>query len=317
DLLVDSNFIEKTGNLSKDYIGDWMADLKAMNKTRIEEADEYGEMYLTRETAEYIFTLCSRLRMPIEVRFMAAAIFDKFMKIHTRQVVSFLANLDMDNRRKKDEWDCVETNMSRQLTLRICSAIQIASKNVSYHDSLSSIQISKCLRTLGTPYTKKSVFKSEMRILKAIDYKMPTTPLVYAESVLKAFATSKRRDLDVQSVWNFMCILLDVVMIERETIYDNLISAVVDVPSTVNARDKNRLKSDWILLACALVCAACCCQYGYEIGDKVNEELEDLCETPAKDTSELAIAILELARGDSVEEEQRPVTPPPVKRFGL
>lgn len=52
---------------------------------------------------------------------------------------------------------------------------------------------------------------------------------------------------------------------------------------------------------------------------QVSQELEDLCQIPAKDTSELAIAILEVARGR--EELLRPsinrqVTPPPTKRFG-
>ncbi|GMT33482.1 hypothetical protein PFISCL1PPCAC_24779, partial [Pristionchus fissidentatus] len=321
DLLVDANFAEKTGNLSRDYIGDWMASLKAINKARIEAADEYGEIYLTRETVEYIFTLCIRLRMPIEVRFIAAATFDKFMRVHTRQMINFLAQLDMDTQRKKEEWDCVETNMSRQLTLRICSAIQIASKHVSYHDSLSTSQICKCLRTLGTPYTKAAVLKSEIRLMKAVDFRIPPTPVVYAESVLKLFVLSKRPDLHAQSVWDFICILMDVMFMERETIYNNLLASIVGDISAITATDKNRLKSDWILLACALVCAGCCCHYGFDVGDKVSVELEEACETPAKDTSELAIALLEVARGrtgsggEGDERDHRPFTPPPNKRF--
>ncbi|GMR32321.1 hypothetical protein PMAYCL1PPCAC_02516 [Pristionchus mayeri] len=320
--LVDANFAEKTGNLPKDYIGDWIAELKSLNKRRMEECDDFGEVYLTRETVEYVFTLCIRLRMPVEVRFLAASIFDKFMRIHTRQMLNFLTNLDMENQRKRDEWDCVETNMSRQLTLRICSAIQIASKHVSYHDSLSSNQICKCLRTLGTPYTKSAVLKSEVRILKAIQFKIPTTQIVYAESVLKLFYMTKRPDMHVNSVWNFMCILLDVVLMERDTIYDSLIASTIDDPSRVTLTAKHRLIADWVLLACALVCAGTCCHYGFNIGDPVSVELEEICEIPAKDTSELAIAILEVSRGtgggDAVNgETNKEVTPPPTKKFAV
>lgn len=57
----------------------------------------------------------------------------------------------------------------------------------------------------------------------------------------------------------------------------------------------------------------------YSTSLQVSVELEDICQIPAKDTSELAIAILEVARGK--EDLLRPsinrqVTPPPTKRFG-
>ncbi|GMT01082.1 hypothetical protein PENTCL1PPCAC_23256, partial [Pristionchus entomophagus] len=322
-LLVDANFTEKTGVLQKDYIGDWLAELKSLNKGRMEECDDHGDIYLTRETVEYIFTLCLRLRLPVEVRFMAASIFDRFMRIHTRQMINFLTELDMTNQRKAEEWEGVETNMSRQLTLRICSAIQIASKNVSYHDSLSSNQIGKCLRTLGTPYTKSAILKSEIRILKTIDFTIPATPVVYAESILKIFSMTKRPELHVNSVWSFICILMDVLLMEREMIYNKLIQSILGDSSRVTEREKNRLKADWMLVACALVCAGSCCHYGFDIGDPVSVELEQLFETPAKDTSELAIAILEVARGTEGRNEDmkrnmnRQVTPPPTKRFAV
>lgn len=142
---IDAQFSEKTGTLPRDYVGDWIAELKTLNKSenkavntahamicqwysaRMEECNDFGEIYSSREMVEYIFTLCIRLRMPVEVRFMAVAIFDRldkcwlfiliirfrFMQVHTRQMMSFLSNVDMENQRKKEEWDGVETNMSR------------------------------------------------------------------------------------------------------------------------------------------------------------------------------------------------------------
>lgn len=323
DISIDSNFAEKTGIIPKDYIGDWFAELKSLNKIRMDQCDEYGEFYLSRETVEYVFTLCIRLRMPVEVRFMAASIFDRFMMMHTRQMLDFLTQLDIDNQRKKEEWDGVETNMSRQLTLRICSAIQIASKHVSYHDSLSTNQICKCLQSLGTPYTKSAILKSEIRVLKAIDFEIPPTQVVYAESILKLFSMVKRPELDANSVWSFICILMDVVLMERDAIYDNLIASSINDPSTITSADKNRLKSDWILLGCALVCAGICCNYGFDTGDPVSSELQQICEIPAKDTSELAIAILEVARRKEGSnkalnaEIAKQFTPPPAKRFAV
>ncbi|GMT04267.1 hypothetical protein PENTCL1PPCAC_26441, partial [Pristionchus entomophagus] len=138
--------------------------------------------------------------------------------------------------------------------------------------------------------------KSEIRILKTIDFTISATPVVYAESILKFFSMTKRPDLHVNSVWSFICILMDVMLMERETIYNKLIESILGDSSRVIERDKNRLKADWMLVACALVCAGSCCHYGFDIGEPVAKELEQLFQTPSKDTSELAIAILEVAR---------------------
>ncbi|RCN24073.1 hypothetical protein ANCCAN_30237 [Ancylostoma caninum] len=115
----------------------------------------------------------------------------RFMKIHTEQVLGFLDDMKLNEKRRLREWERVEANLSRQTTLRMLSSIQIASKALSYHDvgyslqSLSSKQVCSCLRSLGFAYTQRAALKSELRILKTLEYRLPRSPLLYSETLLK------------------------------------------------------------------------------------------------------------------------------------
>lgn len=53
---------------------------------------------------------------------------------HTQQLYEFIYESERSVSEKHREWNRVEATLSRQLTLRILSAIQIASKLHSYHD---------------------------------------------------------------------------------------------------------------------------------------------------------------------------------------
>lgn len=48
-------------------------------------------------------------------------------------------NSKRSDRRKYQEWNRIEATLSRQTTLRMLSAIQIASKMHSYHDVSASL----------------------------------------------------------------------------------------------------------------------------------------------------------------------------------
>lgn len=51
--------------------------------------------------------------------------------------------------------------------------------------SLSSKQVCSCLRSLGFAYTQRAALKSELRILKTLEYRLPRSPLLYSETLLK------------------------------------------------------------------------------------------------------------------------------------
>ncbi|XGW05379.1 hypothetical protein V3C99_016050, partial [Haemonchus contortus] len=257
----DPEFLSKVGELPNDYRSDWLSELALQNSDSIMTTTANDNDYLTLETVQYIFTVCVRLQLPHEIRYLAVFIFTSFMRKHSAQVLDFLSYVKMSSSRRLREWEKVEANLSRQTTLRMLSSIQIASKALSYHDSLSSKQICSCLRSLGFAYTQRAALKSELRILKTLDFCLPQSPLVYSETLLKSVVTSWP-ELDVKSIWELTLLFLDIVLLHQEQIYQFVLQSAVtnaEILKSISRADVERVKADWMLLGASTVTAAAMC----------------------------------------------------------
>lgn len=114
---------------------------------------------------------------------------------------------DKSNEQKVKDWAKIFTTVSRQVTLRVVSCIQIASKAhcfalVKFFTQSNFLFISKtltkplqamnvakarlCLQSLGFAYTDDAIRKSELRVLTAVGFVVGdrSTPLAYIESFL-------------------------------------------------------------------------------------------------------------------------------------
>lgn len=56
------------------------------------------------------------------------------MNAHAMQLWEMVTTCAVSSKKKYKSWEKTETTLSRQLTLRMCTAIQIASKIHSFHD---------------------------------------------------------------------------------------------------------------------------------------------------------------------------------------
>ncbi|KJH51329.1 hypothetical protein DICVIV_02532 [Dictyocaulus viviparus] len=265
---------EYTGaELPADYRSDWICELALENSNRITSVTEYESVYLTLESVEYIFTVslsCCR-----------------FMRIHTMQVLTFLKNVKLSEKRRICEWEKVEANLSRQVTLRMLSSIQIASKTLSYHDSLSSTQVCSCLRSLGFAYTQRAALKSELRILKTLNFQLPRSPLIYSETLLKSVG-SFWSHIDYKSIWEHVLLFLDVV-------YEAVLkAAVADNNISVPRVDIERVKADWMLLAGGVVAAASMCVLTTGESEQMVADLSKLSGTPSEDITQMADSITQI-----------------------
>ncbi|VDN30799.1 unnamed protein product [Gongylonema pulchrum] len=183
----EPDFTDNTACLPTDMHADWLSVLAAENSRRISEATETDHVFINFRSAEYIFTACTRLRLPSEVKYAALLIFDNFMVKLVNGLHECIYNSNRSDREKYREWEHIEAALSRQMTLRIVSAIQIASKMHNYYESVTIRTAKLCLRTLGSTYTEEAIVRSEMRVLTTIDWETTyqCTPLTYAESLFK------------------------------------------------------------------------------------------------------------------------------------
>ncbi|VDK49992.1 unnamed protein product [Anisakis simplex] len=238
---------------------DWLCILAAENLQRISEAMEDDQIFLTTETVEYIFTVCVRLRLPQEIKYLAAIIFNKFMLVHVDDLYKTVYETPHPIAHKQNEWERIEANISRQIPLRILSAIQIASKLHSYHDSLSRSMVKLALKTLGYAYTVNSVMRSEIRILSSLDWNVSSrqSPLVYAETLLKmlgsiltidslrvncrkAFPERRlTRTFNTAAYWQFTLLCMDCVFMFWDEILERMLINVLGVAGNNFPRSVN------------------------------------------------------------------------------
>ncbi|VDO08522.1 unnamed protein product [Brugia timori] len=132
--ILDPDFLDRTACLPQDMHNDWISVLAAENSRRISDANEWSHVFHTPRSAEYIFTACTRLRLPQEVKYSALLIFDNFMVQLVSRLHESVYNSKQSDRKKYYEWNQIEATLSRQTTLRMLSSIQIASKMHSYNE---------------------------------------------------------------------------------------------------------------------------------------------------------------------------------------
>ncbi|VDN58427.1 unnamed protein product [Dracunculus medinensis] len=300
---MEPDFHNNMASLSDDMHLDWLKILASENIKRIDEAVHTDRIFNTTNVIEYIFTICVRLRLPQEVKYSAALIFDKFMLEHTQQLYEFIYESERSVSEKHREWNRVEATLSRQLTLRILSAIQIASKLHSYHDSLSRKTVKLCLQTLGFAYTEESVMRSEIRVLTTINWQISyhCTPLIYVESLLKLLEVHWTTKFDVQAYWQYALLIMDCVFLYWDEIYKRmLINVLGEVGQNVQRERLCRVQADWLLLGNGIIATAANCVDGMEAAEKVIVELQAISGTPLADITDVCVAITE-----SITEKQK------------
>ncbi|EJW86445.1 hypothetical protein WUBG_02644 [Wuchereria bancrofti] len=150
--ILDPDFLDRTACLRQDMHNDWISVLAAENSRRISDANEWNHVFHTPRSAEYIFTACTRLRLPQEVKYSALLIFDNFMVQLVSRLHESVYNSKQSDRKKYYEWNRIEATLSRQTTLRMLSSIQIASKMHSYNEVGELWSYFETLIT-GSPFT--------------------------------------------------------------------------------------------------------------------------------------------------------------------
>lgn len=71
------DFLDTSGRLDPDYWSDIFMRIDRENCAAVEKEYMYDHMFITPETVQLIFTICVRLEMPHEVRYLALFIYDE------------------------------------------------------------------------------------------------------------------------------------------------------------------------------------------------------------------------------------------------
>uniref|UniRef100_A0A914C1J0 Cyclin N-terminal domain-containing protein n=1 Tax=Acrobeloides nanus TaxID=290746 RepID=A0A914C1J0_9BILA len=295
--IIEPDFSDRSAELHDELIPEWIATLLEENRDRIDGLTDVTRIWMRAEVVQYIFTICLRLHLPREVKYLALSIFDQFMSAHIMGLSTLVKYLTCRTEEQKfKEWEKIESTVSRQLTLRVLSVIQIASKLQSYHDSLSKKQLKRCLQTLGSSYTEEAVVKSELRVLRTINFYAAyrNTPVTYIESMLKVLVLRKPEVLNAKTIWDYALLVLDCVYLQLDVVYRGVLNVVHgEMSGTVSKDRMRRIQCDYSLLAAGVIACACVCVHGPALTNEVIMELSKISSVSVEDITDMSTGCIE------------------------
>uniref|UniRef100_A0AC35U038 Cyclin N-terminal domain-containing protein 1 n=1 Tax=Rhabditophanes sp. KR3021 TaxID=114890 RepID=A0AC35U038_9BILA len=230
------------------------------NQKRITNVTEFENHFFDPAVVNYLFTIAIRLKLHPMIRYQALYLFDGFISEHLETHYSGISSHIKEVNDQMVEWEKVESNLSRQLTLRMVSCLQLASKTYDCADSLTPTYLVSCLKALGHLYTTEAVLKSEIRVSSTVDFKLwdRDNPVVYIETILALlskdcqFLRGSMKNFYHRCTYVFDCVLMNMKQIYNHLLFNLYTRTVKDVGHL----RYNRILSDWFLLGTGVIYSA-------------------------------------------------------------
>lgn len=114
-----------------------------------------------------IFDICKYLKLNHYVRYLAVEILDRFLHMHVAEVKRSIG--ERSNPRKS--WKDTERKITKQIMLRLVTCISLAHKFYRSKENYAlGKQFVQFLKLLHYPFDLNQLHKSELRVLKTLDY---------------------------------------------------------------------------------------------------------------------------------------------------
>ncbi|XP_065054480.1 cyclin N-terminal domain-containing protein 1-like isoform X2 [Rhopilema esculentum] len=279
-------------SLSREVLEESLNILAQENDHLIETATECSGFFKEGSPVEFILRLCQQLRFPPVTRFVAVELFDRFMGKHISELYETVRNSSGKDRRT--DWNNVEQRVKEQLPLRAVTCIQVSSKLASHYKALSPSKAKRILASLGYHYTTASVIKSEIRLLKTLEFRISVpTPLVFLETLLEVLGLNDA-NIKVKLIHEVALKLLDTFYLKRRQMLEKLCKLTVN---EVNGHDVSVLGADYLLLATSIILSAADI-LNTDCSGVVANQLFNITKIPEKDIADFSKIITREALED-------------------
>ncbi|XP_035209351.1 cyclin N-terminal domain-containing protein 1-like [Stegodyphus dumicola] len=291
-VMSDLKQIRSSKYVSHDLLEDWLLDLANKNCKRIASAS-FIDFLWSEDVVEFIFNVCRTLQLEDEIKYLATEIFEKFLGHHVLELRRYVKN----NRKMSDtlSWSSVEDRVEQQMTLRILTSIQIASKLQSHYEHLSPQQVTNFLKKSGKYFSINGLLNSELRVMRTLGYKFHLPhPALYVNLLLGIlFANDPRID---EALFYAVSKVLDMVYINRIKVYSRLYESITGAHFTSHADMDNeftKIKADYMLLATCIIAAATYIVMK-EYWHNIMEQLHQVTRLPRKDINIFCFVIIDV-----------------------
>jgi len=273
------NFYDNSGRLNPDHWDDILLRMERENRDAIEKEYANYRIFIVPETVQLVFTICVRLELPHEIRYLALLIYDEFMRLQiTRLYDQILASPD-DEAVKYEFWSNALLRFYSQATLRAVSCISISIKCCYYRLTLCSNMLKRVLVAMNHMYDEASILKSETRVFSTIMFSVciNRNPVLIMETficILLHKYPELQPELDPEPLWEHAVLFMDIIYLNMKDIYRRL-WAVIHDESAYNGNvsiERERtwhLEADFISLSLAVIAIGTYSLHGDELMSKV------------------------------------------------
>ncbi|XP_064610465.1 cyclin N-terminal domain-containing protein 1-like isoform X2 [Liolophura sinensis] len=296
----EPHFNHKSLSLSAPLLEEWLTVLSEENCRRVSSADPRQLLFRKGHASEVIFLVCDKLRLRNDAKYIAVELFNRFMIQHVKDLYKHVC--ESSSRTKRKDWLGIMERVQNQLILRILSCCQLASKLSSHYRVVTVARVQRFLAGNGQRYTSESLLKSELRVLKTLDFKVNVmSPLTYLECLLEIIGHNEP-GTEVKVYHGVSVKLLDLVYMKHEEIFNRLYQTATH-HSSISPADREKLagvEADKMLLAVGIITASVFIIDQGQV-EKVLLALEKISQIPQEDIMDFCtVLVTTVAKGGMI-----------------
>ncbi|XP_068118001.1 cyclin N-terminal domain-containing protein 1 isoform X2 [Hyperolius riggenbachi] len=254
-------FSQSSGTLfgiaPSDMLEDVFGVLAIDNEQRMEHPSVHAGSFKQPKIIELVFLLSEHWCQDCSTKYQAVEILDRFMILHVEQLYKSTTE-KMDVTDMEMAWTSVKTSLCDRFLLFLVSCIQIASKLNFLNHTINVNLAIQFLRSAGHSYKKEELLKSEIIVLKTLDFRINIqSPFMFIEVLLEVLGYNGCL-LTLKDVLDMCVMVLDLVYLMRNPIYETLLKATVDLQSQTSSQRCSFLAvmEDQMLLATGVIAAS-------------------------------------------------------------
>lgn len=244
---------------SPELLDDVLSNLAKRNDEAVRNPEEYLDYLSPSSVVELVFQTCAKLELPIAVQLTAVEFLDRFLVLHVRDLRRQLGRPSGPAVAGNVSWDDVVTRLRGQVTLRLLSCIQLASKMFSTVRGVTIDDVRRMLQEFSDSYGTQSVVQSEVRVLMTLEYRLDVaTPLVFAGVLLDVIGHNDP-SFNPRDLYPTTLRLLQGFYVVRHKVYERAVKHLAHDRSASDQEKKRRIrafKADQLLLASSVVVSA-------------------------------------------------------------
>ncbi|XP_018410761.1 PREDICTED: cyclin N-terminal domain-containing protein 1 [Nanorana parkeri] len=245
------------GIMPYEILEDILIGLADNNERVLENLSVHAGCFKQPKVIELMFLLADHWCQDSTTKYQAVELLDRFMILYIKQ----LYKSSTENRNVMDiteAWASAKASLCEKFILYLVSCIQITSK-MNFHDHIfNSNVVIQLLRAAGYSYKKEDLLKSEMTVLKTLDFYINIqSPFTFVEMLLEVLGYNGC-SLPLKHIHDMCVMVLDLVYLLRNPIYHTLLKSTVDLstPSSTQRSKFLAVKEDLMLLGTGVIAAS-------------------------------------------------------------